>query len=145
KAAFDYAALPRVALFQPAQRVVYCDQRVGTRVRGIAAAIERRFHFVPRDSLQIAATLPALSLSRVVEQDVTHGARRDRHEVRLTAPSGLGRTRQTQVGFVHDGGRVERLITAPATTVLAGQVMQLVVDQRQQRVERLTITFRQLV
>ena len=46
---------------------------------------------------------------------------------------------------MHDGRSVERLVTAPARTVLAGQLMQFVVNQRQQLVKRLAITIRQLL
>ena len=130
---------------QPAHCFIECNQRLGTCIRGSAATPEGLFHFVPRNTLLIAPSLPALPLSRVIEQDVAHRARRNRHEVRLTAPPGFGRTCQAQVGLVHYGGRVERLITTPATTVLPGQMMQFAVDQRQQRVERLAITVCQLL
>src|SRR5690606_37036485 len=70
KTAFNNATLPLIVLFQPTHRFVECDQRLGTRIRGTSAAPERLFHLVPRNTLLIAASFLALSLSRVIEHDV---------------------------------------------------------------------------
>ena len=65
--------------------------------------------------------------------------------MRLRPPRGLWCTGEAEVGLVNVGGGVERLVAGPTAAMLPRNVVQLVVNQRQQLVERLAITRRELL
>src|SRR5688500_7429123 len=72
--AFDDAALTRIVLLEPPQRFIQCDERFGARIRGVAAVLQRGFHFMPGDTFLFAAALLPLLLPRVIEEDLPHRA-----------------------------------------------------------------------
>jgi len=70
--------------------------------------------------------------ARLVDQDPAHRARRSAEEVPAPVPARVGVPHQTQVGLVHEAGRLQRLARTLARHARARQRAQLVVDQRQE-------------
>src|ERR1043166_2400002 len=82
EATLDNPTLPRIMLLQPVQRVIKRDQRLGLGVGGVRSRADGGLDLVERgQSLAAAAFCATLSL-RVIDQDVSHGARRDAEKVR---------------------------------------------------------------
>ncbi len=87
------------------------------------------------------AALLALARARVVDQHATHRLGGDREEVASVRGAQLLPCRQAHVGLVHERGRAERVPRVLATELRPGERAQLVVDERDQPVERLGVAF----
>ena len=89
---------------------------------------------------QSAAVLAAASSAGILDQDAPHRLGSRGEEVAATVPTHLRIVAdQTQVGFVDQGGSVERLSGFFVRELVSGQSAQLVVDQRQELLGRLRI------
>jgi hypothetical protein len=68
-----------------------------------------------------------------INENSAHGFRRGGEEVATAVPvSGSRRTDESEIGFVNEGRRLERLSRRLSTDFLAGQSTQLVVDEGQE-------------
>ncbi len=75
----------------------------------------------------------------MVHQDAPHGDRRGAIEVAPVLDSDRAPAREVQVGFVDQGGRLQRVIGALAPQQAAGNALQLRIDDIQQLLERVGI------
>ena len=105
-------------------------------IDGDAAGDER---LVQRDARLRAAALLRAAGARPLDQDLAHRVRGDRAEVRAVLPALRAILHQPQVGLVDERRRLERLARTLAAQIRRRQPAQLLVDDRQQRVDRLPI------
>ena len=70
-------------------------------------------HLLQRQLLLVAAPFLRLPAPGIIEQDVTHGLRRYREEMSAARPLRLLLNDQLEVGFVDEGGCVERVVALP--------------------------------
>jgi hypothetical protein len=117
-----------VALRQRAQGVIQRHDIDRPRLRDIDA--DRQRH------LMRGAALGGLMAARVVDQDLSHQARRDGDEVRAILRGGRPSVEEPEVGFVDQGFGFERVRATLAAQVAVRDGAQLVVDERHQRVQR---------
>ena len=76
------------------------------------------------------------ALAGAVDEHVPHRERCDRLEVRLAAEVRILAPGETEKDLVDDRRRLERVIRGLATKVMAGLGAQLVVDEREEPVDR---------
>ena len=77
--------------------------------------------------------------ARALDQDLAHRVRGNRAEVRAVLPAIRPVLHQPQVGLVDEAGRLQRLARTLAAKVAGREPPQFLVDDRQQRVERLPV------
>jgi len=75
-----------------------------------------------------AAPLGCLTLARVVDQDLAHEAGGDSVEVGSILPFDFGSAGQTEEGFVHQGGGLQRVIAAFVAHAAARNAVQFIVS-----------------
>ena len=110
--------------------------------RSLAA---RQQAFVERDALPRAAALLRAACARALDQDLPHGMRRDRAEVRAVLPAIRLVLHQAEVGLVDERRRLQRLARPLAAQVVGREPPQLLIDDRQQRVHRLPVISHQAI
>ena len=88
-------------------------------------------HVVQRHMLD-AATALDVAAPRMVHQDAAHHLRRHGKEMRAILPLHARVVGQAHIGFVDQGGRLQAVARALATHVVAGQTMQLGIDDGRQ-------------
>ena len=125
----DDAALPRVQCLQGLQRVIQCHE-----IDAPVAADVRRLR--QRDVKLAAAAFRAVSRPRHVDQDTAHDLRGHGKEVGAVLPAYVLPIDQPQVGLVDERRRLEDVSRALARHVSRREAMQLLVNQRRQRLER---------
>ena len=76
---------------------------------------------------------------RVVDEDLPHGSGGDRQEVGAVHRVHPAAARQLDVGLVDEGRGVEGVVGSLASQLPAGHGAQLVVDDRQQPVQRVSL------
>ena len=77
----------------------------------------------------------------MIYQDLPHQSRRQRQEMRAAVECHAADIHQTQIHFVDQGRRLERVVCPLATQVSAGELSKFVVDQRDQALERFAVPF----
>ena len=87
----------------------------------------------------LAAAFSGLLPPGIIDEDLAHGSGRHAEEVRPVFPGRIGMVDELEVGFVHQRRGVERVVFALEIALLARQLVELVVDQRQQLLEGLAI------
>lgn len=99
----------------------------GEHVDGFVAIGER----AQRDVLfaAVAAAFGRFLVASMVDQHLAHGSRRDIAEVSAVAPSTASGARHLQVGLVQEGGRLQRVLRAPAAEDAPGDLVQLIIKQ----------------
>jgi hypothetical protein len=91
---------------------------------------------------RLADPFPTAFAAGLVHQDAAHGLGRGGKEVAAAVPLRLSHLRvarrrgrnQPQIGFIHQGGRLQCLPRLLVGELLGRQLAQLVVDQRQELV-----------
>ena len=91
-----------------------------------------------RDAYQTAATLVGPARPRQVHEDPSHDAGRRSEEVGPTQPPGLSLIDESDVGLVHEGGRLQRMACRFTTHVCCRQASEFVVEEGYELVERLS-------
>jgi hypothetical protein len=76
----------------------------------------------------------------VIDQNPPHQLRSDAEEVRTTRPGCPPLIHEMQVQLVHEGSGIQGMVVALAPELPGGDAEALVVDQRNERVERRTVT-----
>ena len=117
---------------QPLERVVERED-----VEGLLAAGDQRF--VERDARLRAAALQRAARAGPLDEDLPHRVRGDRAEVGAVLPAIGPVLHQAQVRLVDEAGRLERLPGPLAAQIARREPPQLLVDDRQQRIERLPV------
>src|SRR6266576_6066359 len=77
-----------------------------------------------------------LVFTGMINHDVPHHLRGRRDKVGPALPDRLGVINQSQVGFVENGGRLQRVAGALPTHVMVGESVQLRMHQREQLPQR---------
>lgn len=72
-----------------------------------------------------------------VDEDVPHGPRGHRQEVRPVAPLRARLVHELEIGLVHERGRRERSVSAAGAELPMSNGAQLLIDLRNEPVERL--------
>ena len=85
-----------------------------------------------------AAAFVAQLAPRVIDEDAAHHLRGDGEEVAAILPVDVALIEQLQVGLVDDGGGLQPVVPPLARELARGQRIELVVDERDQTVERVT-------
>jgi hypothetical protein len=88
-----------------------------------------------RDPFGFSATLIGEARSRVIDEYPPHQRRSHAKEVRPVAPVGLPLVDQSKVGFVYEGGWLERMPGALAPQLGACDSSKMVVDDRDQLIK----------
>ena len=99
-------------------------------------------HVVSRsraDGAIVTATLQARTCSRVIHQNAPHRLSGNREETVAVRGGELTLLQETEVDLVDEGGGRERVTGRLAAELPAGHLTQLVVDERNQSLQRLTI------
>ncbi len=94
--------------------------------RGIGAKVQRIFDW--DDGLPTAAPGTEVG-ARMIDEDTTHEMRGNGEKVRAVPEVRFALLDELQVGFVDEGGGLQRVIGAFATHVVRRAAMQLIVDQ----------------
>jgi hypothetical protein len=102
---------------------VQVDHVPGVLFRAREVALER-------DALPIATALLGVSRARGVHEDLAHGARREPHEVPAAGDGEGARIGEPDVHLVHQSGGAQRMVGTLAAQTAAGELPQLVVDER---------------
>jgi hypothetical protein len=121
----DDLGLERVADFEFLERLVDREYVVRGRVQNSAARVQR--------PAAPAATARRSDVpSSLFDQDVSHGACCGEEEVLPAFPGHIAVTGNPQVRLVDQGGGLEGFARSLVGQLLCGQFSQLVVDQRQE-------------
>src|SRR5262245_25813558 len=67
--------------------------------------------------------------SRIVDQQMTHGTRRDSEEMLATLPVAFTRSDETKISFVHQRGRLERMVRPLTGHHMTRELMQVGKDE----------------
>ena len=94
---------------------------------------------VELDVNDVTAAALALAPPDDVDHHRTHDLRRIGHELPAVAHHDCARCLETQVGLVHEGGRVEQGHVAASAHARMGQAAQLRIEQRIQLAERFAL------
>ena len=94
---------------------------------------------VERNMLRATTALLRSALLRVIDEDPTHGARRDGEEMRAILPIDRSGRREAQIGLVNECRRAQRVIRSLGPETRLREATKLVVDARDERVERLLV------
>jgi hypothetical protein len=87
------------------------------------------------DAFESATTLSSESRSRVIDEYPPHEARSHTKEVGAVAPEDLPLIDQSQVGFVDEGGWLQRMAGYLAAKLRPCDASQMVVDDRDELVK----------
>ena len=101
-----------------------------------AAGDER---LVERDARLRAAALLRAARARPLDQDLPHRVRGNRAEVRAILPAIRPILHQAQIRLVDEAGGLKRLPGTLAAKVAGREPPQFLIDDRQQRIERLPV------
>jgi len=131
EAQLDELRLIGIDLLKLGQRAIEVERidgidRRSWRRNGVVQ-LERQFTFSP--------FLPQLS-ARVIDEDTPHQLRGNREEMPTILPVDLALAEQLHVGFVDDHRGLEAIVAPFAREMARGQRVQLVIDQRDEPVER---------
>ena len=80
----------------------------------------------------IAATLESRSFPGMLDENAAHRLGRGDVEMGRVVEGGVARADEPEVGLVHQGGRLQRVLGALPGHLALGRPAQLVVDERQQ-------------
>ena len=92
-----------------------------------------------RDVRGSSSALGLTSLPGMVDQDTAHQAGGEGDEVHGATPLHPSLVDETQVGFVNQGGRLQRVLRAFPLQVTRRHAPKLVVDEGHQRCQRLFV------
>ena len=98
--------------------------------------------FIERQRALAAATLLRATAPGVLDDDPSHGHGGDREETHAFAARDATVVHQPEVSLVNDLGRRERLVRPPAPKLAVRDPPQLIVDERHESIERLTVATR---
>lgn len=98
----------------------------------------RRLVTMQRDAFESATTLSSEPRSRVIDEYPPHQARSHAKEVGPVAPVDLPLLDQSEVGFVYEGGWLQRMAGYLAPQLRACDTSQMVVDDRDELVKRVS-------
>src|SRR5262249_32740181 len=87
------------------------------------------------EAVRRRSSLGGLPAAGVVHEDPPHRLRRDPEEVSPVLPVDAPLIDETEVGLVHEGGRLERVIGSLGPEVGGGEPPQLPVNEWQEPVE----------
>jgi len=122
----DQLSGPRIVLFQLTQGLVQ-----GEKV--VVGGLRQRELVVPLHTPALSPTFLRTPAASVVHEDAAHGLGTGGKEMAAMVPALLlAVAQQPQIGFVDQGGRLQRLAGCFLGKLLGRQAAQLVVDQRQQ-------------
>jgi hypothetical protein len=76
----------------------------------------------------------------MVDEDLAHGFRSDRQEMRAIGVARICVARELQVGLVYEGRRLQRVVGALLLHVVMRKASQLLVDEARHLVERRPVT-----
>ena len=86
-----------------------------------------------------AASLLRLPAAGMAYQDSAHHLRGDPEKLRPIAPGHFMLIDEPEINFVHQGGRLQRVVRAFPAKETDRLPMQLLVNQRKQRLERVSV------
>ena len=98
----------------------------------------RRLVTVQRDAFESATTLVGEPRSRVIDEYPPHQARSHAKEMGPVAPVDMPLIDQSEVGFVDEGGWLQRMAGYLAPQLRACDTSQMVVDNRDELVKRVS-------
>jgi hypothetical protein len=127
--ALDHLRLARIEATQPLQRFVECEDQFWWLFR------DGRYGF-QRDPLQRSSAFEALAVPGVIDEDPSHGHRRDRHEMRPRGPECAGLITQREIRQVDEIGRGQGMPDRFVLEVPVRDSTQLVIDGEKQAVDR---------
>jgi len=78
-------------------------------------------------------------LARVLDEDTTHGRRRDLEKVPVVVPSAARIIGEAQISLVHERGGAESVAARFATKLPTRKSPQLIIDDGKRAIEGLTI------
>ena len=128
EAHLHHAGLPVVFTGQSVQRVVEGDHDLVTFGGEIDALIECK--------LDGGAALGGVTRARMVHENLAHHARRYGEKVGAILVARAAVIHQAQVGFMNQGGGLQRVALRFAAQVTFRDAVQLLVDQGDEEVER---------
>ena len=131
KSPLDDATLTRVHLFQLLPGPIEIE-----RIDGVDCIGLRRHCLVERNRDAAAAALFAASPTGVIDDDAAHQCRGDREEVSAVLPVHVALSEQLDVGLADYGCRLQAIVPPFAGKMAGGDGAQLVVDERDQTLER---------
>jgi hypothetical protein len=97
--------------------------------------------FVERDFLRPVAALSGRARPRVFDKNLAHQLSRDAVKMLAALPFREVLFDQSQVGFINQRGRLQRVAGPFTAQVAAGQFAQLLVDDRHQLIESGAVAF----
>jgi hypothetical protein len=106
--------------------------------RGRALNCRRLLVAMQCDAFESATTLSSEPRSRVIDEYPPHQARSHAKEVGPVAPVELPLIDQSEVGFVYEGGWLQRMPGYLAPQLRACDTSQMVVDDRDEPVNRIS-------
>ena len=115
EAAFDDLTPSRIARLQASQRFIKGEQVVGP-------CFGHEFYVLQRNPLPVAPAFLCLSLDCVIDQDSAHGPCCDGEEMRPVLPGDPVQLHELEVGFVHQGHRIERMVATLGAQVSTGDL-----------------------
>ena len=113
------------------------------RHKGVGALLGRQRGLIERDALPVAAALPGLSRSGVVDDDVAHGGGGQGEEVGPVLDLDPGLVDELEVGLVDQAGGPERDLPAPSLELPACGAVKLVVEEGDESIQRPAVALSQ--
>ena len=129
-------------LDRPRGRRMLAGERIDRRVeiedgnQALGAVHRQSERNVNRHALKIAAAFVGLPGSGVIDQNVPHGFRRERQEMRPIRKPGLRSAEDPEVRLVDERCRLQRVVPALTLQMPPGDAVQFGIDDRQQFVGR---------
>lgn len=89
--------------------------------------------------------LGRISITRMIDQDLTHQPGGDSQKMRSVAKAGEVTTHHARVDFMHQGGGLKGVVGSFAPQLGRSNAPQFSIDQREQVIERLSIAAGELL
>ena len=119
----------RVDGFETGKRMIERQQRHVLRSREVLRIVDGH-------TLDTIVAFARAVTTGVIDEDASHRLRRDAEEVCPILPVHLTLIDQSQVDLMHQGRRLQRVVHAFAAKLAGGYAAELIVDERQQLLER---------
>ena len=128
----DHAAEALVERMQLGERLVQRKEIEGADLR-------RRNRLVQRDQCRRPASLPSRFPARMIDQNLTHQSCGHAEEMGTILRRRVSASHQSQIGLVHEGGRLQRVTRLFLAQTCAGHPPQFVVHEWEQPLQSLRI------
>ncbi len=128
-------AATRMQHFHFRQGRIERQQSLRAVVRAAGVGDANVLGMVESNDPEVAAPLPGAPVAGMIAEYVAHRTRSQREEVGAALGSDRLLVHELQIRLVHERGRVERVVSAPALPLLMSQYHELVVYQRQERIQ----------